>query len=79
MGGDIMDFFGFSAPSIDIPAVPATPVVTAEQVTEDVKTAKKDFYQKQALLSAKNALVKTSNLGVTGSPLQTQKKTLLGG
>lgn len=79
MGGDVMDFFGFSTPSIDIPTVTPSPVVTAEQVSEDVKTAKKDFYQKQALLSAKNSLIKTTPLGVASNGLQSAKKTLLGG
>ena len=80
--GFVMDALGLSPPKVDIPTpvqtqAAATPV-TAAQVDEGAKTAEKEFYQKQALLAAKNALVKTNNLGIAGGPLQT-KKTLLGG
>lgn len=78
--GFVADLLGMSPPKVETPAM-ATPAQTTSvaQVEEDTTTARKDFYEKQALLAAKNSLVKTSPAGLASTSLQTAKKTLLGG
>jgi hypothetical protein len=51
---------------------------TNEEEDPDV-IARREFYQKQALLASRKNTIKTTSLGVASDTLQTSRKALLGG
>jgi hypothetical protein len=52
--------------------------MTPKQIDDASAVARRDFYNKQALLSMRKSTTKTSSLGVPSDTLQTNRKSLLG-
>jgi hypothetical protein len=49
------------------------------EVDDAAAMARREFYQKQALLASRKGTTKTTSLGVASDVLQTNRKSLLGG
>lgn len=76
---DPLNIFGLNNLKVE-PMAPVSstnsPIVAGD---EAAAKARREFLQKQALLSSRNSTTKTNSLGTASDVLQTNRKTLLGG